>query len=294
MNKLANNVVKYNMESTNYELHHITTTEPLHIGYHNHDYHEVLFFVSGHLKYMIEGNIYNLKPGDILITHNKEMHKPILDATKPYERYVFWIHPKFMKELGDNSTNLTASFEYASKNQSHLLRPSSSMHILISNVLTNLEYANSNDTFGSPLLQKTYITEILIYLNYLSHNNLYKDESTQDYDHRINDVIKYINNNLNETITLDHIAEEFYLSKYHLCRLFKKQVGMSIYQYTIKKRLIIAKSLLINGSDVRTAFINSGFSDYSNFLKAFKNEYGVLPKNILSSMSNDIEKQYEY
>ena len=239
---------------------------------------------------MIEGNIYNLKPGDILITNNKEMHKPILDATKPYERFVFWIHPQFMKELGDNATNLAASFEHASKNQCHLLRPSSSMHMLISNVLTNLEYASSNPTFGTPLLQKTYITELLIYLNYLSQNNLYQVESTQECDHRINDVIKYINNNLNETITLDHIAEEFYLSKYHLCRLFKKQVGMSIYQYIIKKRLIIAKSLLISGSDVRTAFINSGFSDYSNFLKAFKNEYGVLPKNISTSMSHEIDK----
>lgn len=293
MNNSDNIVIKYNMESTNYEIHHMTTTTPLHITYHNHDYHEVLFFVSGHLKYMIEGNIYNLKPGDILITNNKEMHKPLLDATKPYERFVLWIHPKFIKKLGDDSMNLAASFDLASKNQCHLLRPSSSMHILISNVLVNLERANTDSSFGSPLLQKTYLTELLIYLNQLSINNLYQDESIQEYDHRINDVMKYITNNLNETLTLDQIADEFYLSKYHLCRLFKKHVGMSIYQYIIKKRLIIAKSLLISGSDVRTAFINSGFSDYSNFLKAFKNEYGVLPKNIATSMSHELEKHQQ-
>ncbi len=288
MSNSSNFVVRYDMESTNYELNHIITTTPFHITYHNHDYHEVLYFLSGRLKYMIEGTVYNLKPGDILVTHNKEMHKPILDASKPYERYVLWIHPKFIKELSDNFVDLSSTFEQASQSNKHVLRPSSSMQTLISNSFSNLEKAIVDNEFGNSLLQKSYLTELLIYLNRVSLENFYEMENTSEYDPRINEIIKFINDNLHEQISLDNIAEMFFLSKYHLCRLFKKNVGMTIYQYIMKKRLIIAKSLLISGSNVRTAFISSGFSDYSNFVKSFKNEFGVLPKNISTNINRNM------
>ena len=288
MNNSSNFVVRYDMESPNFELNYLITTTPFHITYHNHDYHEILYFVSGRLRYMIEGTVYNLRPGDILVTHNKEMHKPILDASKPYERYVLWIHPKFIKELSDNFVNLSSLFEQVSQGDNHVLRPSSTMHTLISNLFSNLVVTNSNSKFGDSLLQKSYLTELLIYLNRVSMDNQYESEGSSEYDPRINDIIKYINDTLHDQISLDDIAEKFYLSKYHLCRLFKKNVGMTIYQYIMKKRLIIAKSLLISGSNVRAAFISSGFSDYSNFLKSFKNEFGVLPKNICSNLNRNM------
>lgn len=281
-------VVKYDMESTNYELYHIITNTPFHITYHNHDYHEVLYFISGRLKYIIEGTVYNLRPGDILVTHNKEMHKPIIDASKPYERYVLWIHPKFIEELSDHLVDLSTTFENASQSNIHVLRPACYMQTLISNSFSNLERATVDNKFGNSLLQKSYLTELLIYLNRVSLENLYEKESTPVYDPRINEIIKYINDNLHEEISLDDIAEKFYLSKYHLCRLFKKNVEMTIYQYIMKKRLIIAKSLLISGSSVQTAFISSGFSDYSNFVKSFKKEFGVLPKNISENMNRNL------
>lgn len=276
----TNLVVRYNMKAPNYELHHIITTDPFDITYHNHDFYEVLYFISGNLNYMIEGTTYKLRPGDILLTHNKEMHKPIIDFSKPYERYILWINPRFIRELSDNSVDLSSCFELASQNNSHLLRPSSTMHLFISNLFKSLVDTDSDDSFGNSLLQKSYITTLLIYLNRISSENLYEIEYESDYDPIINAIIQYINDNLHESISLDDIANEFYLSKYHLCRIFKKNVGLTIYQYIMKKRLIIAKSLLISGSSVRSAYINSGFSDYSNFLKSFKNEFGVSPKSI--------------
>jgi AraC-like DNA-binding protein len=280
--------VTYFMKSPNYELQHSITTKPLHITYHNHDFYEVFYFISGNVKYMIEGTVYHLKPGDILLTHNKEMHKPILDFSVPYERYVLWIDPMYIKALGNISVNLSTCFEQAAQNNSHLLRPTSSMQTLISNLFKNLEVMNSDNSFGNALLKKSYITALLIYLNRISEENCYEIEYEKDYDPRINDIIKYINNNIQDQITLDDIAEQFYLSKYHLCRLFKKSVGLTIYQYIIKKRLIIAKSILISGSSVRSAFLGSGFSDYSNFIKSFKSEFGVLPKNISTNMNRDM------
>lgn len=288
MSNSSNFVVRYDMESTNYELNHLITNTSFHINYHNHDYHEILYFISGRLKYIIEGTVYNLRPGDILVTNNKEMHKPILDASKPYERYILWIHPKFIEELSDHFVDLSTTFDTASKSNNRVLRPSCNMQTLIANSFSNLEKATADNEFGNSLLQKSYLTELLIFLNRVSVENYYEIENTQEYDPRINEIIKYINDNLHDQISLDDIAEKFYLSKYHLCRLFKKNVEMTIYQYITKKRLIIAKSLLISGSSVRTAFINSGFSDYSNFVKSFKKEFGVLPKNIATNINRNL------
>lgn len=284
----SNFKVKYYMGSTNYELYHNKTTAPFDIVYHNHDFYEVFFFISGDVKYMIEGTIYSLKPGDILLTHNKEMHKPMIDFSKPYERYILWLDPMFIRSLEEDALNLSTCFEHAVESQSHLLRASSATQTVISNFFKNLEYLDEEDAFGNALLKKCYITSLLIYINRISLENPYEieyeKEYDKDYDPRVNDMIRFINNNLTDSITLDDIAEHLYLSKYHLCRLFKKNVGLTLYQYIIKKRLIVAKSSLISGSTVKTSFINSGFSDYSNFIKAFKNEFGVSPKNMCSNL----------
>lgn len=190
----------------------------------------------------------------------------------------------FIRQLEEDSVNLSTCFEHAAENKCHLLRPSSSTHTLIANLFRNLEHSDTEDSFGNSLLKRCYIISLLVYLNRISLENFYEVEYERDYDPRVNDIIRFINNNLTDPITLDDIAEHFYLSKYHLCRLFKKNVGLTIYQYIIKKRLIVAKSLLISGSSVKTAFISSGFSDYSNFIKSFKNEFGLSPKDINSNL----------
>ncbi len=286
MSKTSKFSVKYFMESTNYEIHHLITEEPFHITYHNHDFFEVFLFLSGNVKYMIEGIIYNLKPGDILLTHNKEMHKPMIDFSLPYERIVLWLHPMYIKELEDSIMNLSACFEHATENQRHILQPSSSMYATVSMLFRNLINTNNSTLYGDTLLSKCYLTELLVHLNRLSDENLYESDYEEVYDPRMKEIITYINHNLNDTITLDELAAKFYLSKYHLCRLFKKKVGLTIYQYIIKKRLIIAKSLLISGASVKSAYISSGFSDYSNFMKSFKAEFGISPKHMSRSIED--------
>ena len=86
-----------------------------------------------------------------------------------------------------------------------------------------------------------------------------------------------------ENLTLDSLAEQFYISNYHLGHLFKQFTGLSLYQYIMKKRLTVARNMLTLGTPVTTACIECGFNDYSNFLKAFKREFGCNPSNFIKS-----------
>ena len=90
-------------------------------------------------------------------------------------------------------------------------------------------------------------------------------------------MITYINDHITEELSLDHLSSRFYTSKYYLGRQFKQFTGLTLYQYIMKKRLMMARDMLRAGSPVMDACLWSGFRDYSNFLKAFKREFGQNP-----------------
>jgi AraC-like DNA-binding protein len=138
--------------------------------------------------------------------------------------------------------------------------------------------------FGKDLLSKAYITEFLININNLVLN----DKSDIDIDVKksnlIDGIVEYINMHLDEDITIDDLSKEFYLSKFHLSREFKKHLGTTIHRYIVKKKLIKSKELILKGYPIQSVYKHSGFGDYSNFFRAFKNEYGITPKQFYKLM----------
>ena len=78
--------------------------------------------------------------------------------------------------------------------------------------------------------------------------------------------------------TLDRLAEACYVSKSHLGHQFKTYTGLTLYQFIIKKRVTVARNMIREGAPVMDACMKCGFNDYSNFLKAFKREFGRSPK----------------
>ncbi|EQK30291.1 helix-turn-helix domain-containing protein [Clostridioides difficile] len=66
-------------------------------------------------------------------------------------------------------------------------------------------------------------------------------------------------------------------------RKFKSHTGTSIHNYIVQKRLILAKSLITNGHLMSEVCNKCGFNDYSSFVRAFKKNYGVSPKNYINN-----------
>ena len=93
-------------------------------------------------------------------------------------------------------------------------------------------------------------------------------------------VPKYIEQNLDEKLTLGLIAEQVNLSKYYLCRLFVKHTNTSPHQYIIQKRIIRSKQLLkqkLSMQIVDIAF-DCGFASHSHFNRQFNKSVGMSPK----------------
>lgn len=96
----------------------------------------------------------------------------------------------------------------------------------------------------------------------------------------------YIDNHYLESINIDEIAKASSLSTYHFIRLFKKVFHLTPYQYLIQKRLDFAKLQLETNSSINEIAYLIGFSTPGNFSRAYKNYFGVTPKNDCIKNSN--------
>ena len=103
-------------------------------------------------------------------------------------------------------------------------------------------------------------------------------------DQVVDAVVSYINEHYNEPLTLDLLAEKFFISKYHLLRKFDAQMGTTVHRYILQKRLLIAKQLLAGGVAPSEACGYCGFGDYANFYRAFRSEYGATPRQYAQSV----------
>ena len=274
------------MVEPDFELYHYKTKSDLSVEMHHHDFYEILIFLSGSVKYVIDGIVYQLEPNDILLINPQELHRPIVENDVIYERIVIYIKPEFVMSKSIANTNLNVCFEQSYPNKhSNLIRFRSQTFSDLKRVIVELKNLGTDPPkFGSALLKETYLTAFLIYLN-----RLYL-ESREDVRHEkliqnstIDKVVQYINQNLNGDLSLDTLSEKFFISKYHLSHIFKSTTGYTLRRFIQYKRLLAAKSLLKAGYSVTYVCHECGFSDYSNFIRAFRQEFGLPPKKYISS-----------
>lgn len=96
-------------------------------------------------------------------------------------------------------------------------------------------------------------------------------------DTQVEQLLKYINRNLSENLSIDQLANRFFFSKYHMMRKFKNETGYTIHNYITSKRLLMARSLISQGMPVMKAAQASGFHDYTTFVRAYKKQFGKAP-----------------
>ena len=92
-------------------------------------------------------------------------------------------------------------------------------------------------------------------------------------------LLTYLDEHIDDELSLDTLAEKFYVSKYHIAHIFKDTFGISIHQYIMKKRLALCKEALLSNDSITQVYSSFGFGDYSSFYRAFKKEYGDSPKD---------------
>ena len=96
-------------------------------------------------------------------------------------------------------------------------------------------------------------------------------------DGKVLEIIRYLESNLSEDISIDELAARFYISKYHMMRRFREETGTSIHTYLSDKRLLLDRELIQNGTSATEACFQCGFRSYSAFSRAYGKLFGVTP-----------------
>ena len=268
---------QYNLEKTGYlkedfRLFHINDQTKKDFSYHYHDFHKIIVFIYGNVTYHIEGKAYHLKPRDILLVSQGAIHKPEIDPSVPYERYIFWIRDDL------SCQELNTCFQKANDRSFNLVRADSALQERLKDLLPEIEQTLQNKHFGDTVLRNALFTQFMIYINRIFlRTSSSPDKKTYSSDTQVEQLLKYINRNLSENLSIDQLANRFFFSKYHMMRKFKNETGYTIHNYITSKRLLMARSLISQGMPVMKAAQASGFHDYTTFVRAYKKQFGKAP-----------------
>lgn len=246
---------------------------------HYHDFNKIIVFISGQVTYIIEGKSYTLKPWDILLVGKNDLHLPLISSTTPYERIILWLNPLFLEEHNKDNCNLLNCFQLATEKKLNLIRLNRMNITSLKQNLSDLEGAMKDKAFGSYILKNALFLQLMVKINRLFLETNFS-ESIEDikYDPRIEDILSFINLNLHDDLSIDIISEKFYLNKYYLMHLFKQETGYTLHSYIQKKRVIRAAELLKSGLQAGEVCSLCGFGDYSTFVRTFKKEFNLSPK----------------
>lgn len=266
------------MLSRDFEIYYYSDNHPTGVTAHSHDYYEFYFFAGGNVTIYIDGKGYPLKSGDmVLIPPGISHYAHILDFDVPYQRFVFWISKDYCRQLMSQSADYGYLLQHVTVNKHYIYHYDMlDFHALQSKLLRLLEEIH-DDRFGKSAMLPLCVNDLVLYLN----RTVYEAEhpaTPKETQSLYRNLISYIEEHLEEDLSLDSLAGTFYVSKYHIAHLFKENLGLSLHQYILKKRLSLCRDAILGGSDINDAAMLCGFGDYSSFYRAFKKEYGVSPR----------------
>lgn len=135
-----------------------------------------------------------------------------------------------------------------------------------------------NELFYS--LAESIITDQRFVFDHLSKLDFKKNVTNEEVFRAVLLAKTFIDEQINENISLEKMALQTGISKYHFIRVFKSAFGISPYQYQKRKRLELAKLDLLSGNEIFFTAIRYGFPDVPSFSKAFKQQFGQTPGTI--------------
>lgn len=276
----------------NFRFFHLKDKKADEHTFHYHDFNKIVIFISGNVTYVIEGKYYKLRPWDILFVSSNELHKPIIDPNEYYERIIIWVNANFLASQSTDDSDLLTCFQKAAKEKLNLFRLNSDNLNIIKDTIFRLEEAIIDRDFGSKILQKVYFVQLMVYLNrFMLSIKTKKDDKDIQYDERVVSILAYINENIDSNLSIDNIASKFYLNRYYLMHNFKNQTGYTLHNYILQKRLAKAVALVKKGLKAASVSEQCGFQDYSSFVRAFKKNFGLSPRQYYKAVE-EIKQSY--
>jgi AraC-like DNA-binding protein/mannose-6-phosphate isomerase-like protein (cupin superfamily) len=264
------------MDSRFVDTHRDVSHKPEQVNLHSHNFYELLYCRnSGGMEYLVGVDRYRLQKGDVVLIPPGVSHRPLFPEklTEPYVRDVMWISTDFLGQLKRYFPELA----HEPLMYSALLQMEESNREPISWLFEQGIRESQRD---SEEREMAIMGNAIMLLVQLRRSRL-KNEALPakvEKPGRLDQVLQYIEDNLSRKITLEDVARHFFVSESTITQLFRRKMGDSFYHCVTQRRLIAAKTLIAKGVSMEDVSEQVGFADYSSFYRAFRQEYGISPR----------------
>ena len=233
---------------------------------HHHNSYELYYMLSGEREYFIENSFFKVSPGDFILIPKNLIHRT---AGKGAERILVYFSDAFLEAFFTKEMCNSLLKDFTPK----VFRPNAVGQEKSRTLLTAL--LSSYKAQANNALLASYLFELLFLLS--------TEENTasinQSSDGRINQILCYINENFDRIESIDEIANHYYISKYHLCRSFSKNMGISLINYLNTVKIRAACDMIQKGmGNMTDVALRCGFNSSAYFCKVFKQETGLSPR----------------
>ncbi len=244
---------------------------------HSHDFLEMAFVLSGHGRYYIEGKIYEVSEGDLLVLNPGMAHQARLLPGTEIPATEFFVAFSDLQFRGCPYNYLPLP------GKTPILHTSGELRQKLFKLCASMEAENAVCREGRYFMLKSYLMQMVLLVAREQcepvENPSRRAFESANRKYVVEQIVSYLEDHYNEKISLDQIAANMYFSPYYISKIFKSETGDTLIRHLINIRLERAKELLEQGqtSSIQEVAAAVGYEDAYHFSKLFKKRYGISP-----------------
>lgn len=251
--------------------------------YHNHDFAEITYIISGRGKYLLDGNVYDVKTGDVVMCNPGVMHQNVeVNPKEPTVEFFTGFTDFQFKNMPPNSIVLNDG--------GYILHTSAETRQDITKHCYEMVAEQESGKPGKYFMLKAHLIQIMLLIirEMMPEEKQQLSLSFESYNrnYAVKRIISFLSENYAAKISLDQIARNMYLSPVYISKIFKEETGDSPINYLIKIRLEKARDILLQGNErsIKNIANSVGYEDVYHFSKLFKKYYGISPLHYKRAM----------
>lgn len=246
---------------------------------HLHSQYEIYYNINGAKGFMLNGDFFKCNKHDLIAIPKVQTHKVLVKKNVEYERLIINVSD-YVIELIEILSHSQDSFSWlkgTNEKIPHIVTLSSKQHELFLKMIERYKkYELQNDSLN---LLSIFI-KIMAFLKKCFENKKISEQIDDDNLSYPDRIMKIIEQTF-KTATVSEIAEKIYINEDYANRVFKEETGITIKKYLTMRKIAEAKKYIFSGKSTKDACTLSGFRNYSNFIRTFKNYEGYSPKELM-------------
>lgn len=244
------------------------------------------YYIKGTGNIVIDSTRYEISGGELFIMKPTEFFRHKIDDNCFHERIVLIIYPQIFKNFPGNYSAILSPFFKRKNGQKNLIPCYVVNEHHLNKLFAELLGYSRVDSETERILAFSRVLEILVVINKVITQVLTTDEGNVIRSSKVDDILQYLNRNYTKDISITDVANRFNLNRSYLSRLFKAQIGMSMWDYVIMRRIYMFNFLIKDSNSLEETAYSVGFKNYSNFYRLYKKYVQMTPIEFKKSLNN--------